>query len=253
MSRFDSYLICTSPRSGSTLLCKLLAATGIAGNPNSYFHRPSIADWLAHFDLASDASMPERDRLAAIFRAAIARGSLDTGVFGLRLQRHSFEFFIQKLAVLHPEPATDLKRLEAAFGRTLFIHLTRLDKVRQAVSYVRAEQTGLWHKAPDGTELERLAPPGAPAYDAEKIRACYETLLAYDRGWMNWFAAQGIEAFRMEYEALSSDPRGSLRKLLAELGLNGDVASGAAPGVARMADEISEEWVARFHREYDIA
>ncbi|HBF29284.1 Stf0 family sulfotransferase, partial [Rhizobium sp.] len=31
MAKFSSYVICTSPRSGSTLLCKLLAATGISG------------------------------------------------------------------------------------------------------------------------------------------------------------------------------------------------------------------------------
>lgn len=134
MPKFDSYVICTSPRSGSTLLCKLLAATGISGNPGSYFHRPSIAEWLAYFEPAADASRPEADILATIFRAAIAKGSGDTSMFGLRLQRHSFDFFVQKLAVLHPERSSDLQRIEAAFGQTLFLHLTRLDKVEQAVS-----------------------------------------------------------------------------------------------------------------------
>ncbi|WP_425081109.1 Stf0 family sulfotransferase [Ruegeria arenilitoris] len=33
MNDFDSYLICRTPRSGSTLLCQLLAATGCAGKP----------------------------------------------------------------------------------------------------------------------------------------------------------------------------------------------------------------------------
>lgn len=91
MPKFDSYVICTSPRSGSTLLCKLLAATGISGNPGSYFHRPSIAEWLAYFEPAADASRPEADILATIFRAAIAKGSGDTSMFGLRLQRHSLQ------------------------------------------------------------------------------------------------------------------------------------------------------------------
>jgi LPS sulfotransferase NodH len=30
MAKYDSYVICTSPRSGGTLLCKLLAAVGVA-------------------------------------------------------------------------------------------------------------------------------------------------------------------------------------------------------------------------------
>src|SRR5215210_6559319 len=32
-----SYLVCATPRSGSTLLCELLASTGIAGRPAEYF------------------------------------------------------------------------------------------------------------------------------------------------------------------------------------------------------------------------
>lgn len=29
----EAYVICTAPRSGSTLLCRMLGATGIAGQP----------------------------------------------------------------------------------------------------------------------------------------------------------------------------------------------------------------------------
>jgi len=32
-----SYLICPTPRSGSTLLCEPLEGTGIAGRPDEYF------------------------------------------------------------------------------------------------------------------------------------------------------------------------------------------------------------------------
>jgi trehalose 2-sulfotransferase len=195
MAKYDSYIICTSPRSGSTLLCKLLAATGVAGNPDSYFHRPSISDWLADLGLTPEPSVPERDLLDAIFRAAIARGTLDTGIFGLRLQRHSFDFFTEKLAVLCPEHSNDAERIQAAFGRTLFVHLTRRDKVAQAVSYVKAQQTGLWHAAPDGTELERLSPPQEPAYNEGEIRTRFEEVTAHDHRWEGWFAALEIDPF----------------------------------------------------------
>jgi LPS sulfotransferase NodH len=63
----ESYIICTPPRSGSTL-----AATGVAGNPDSYFHRPSISDWLADLGVTRKGSVPERELLEAIFRTAIA-------------------------------------------------------------------------------------------------------------------------------------------------------------------------------------
>lgn len=195
----------------------------------------------------------EADILATIFRAAIAKGSRDTGMFGLRLQRHSFDFFVQKLAVLHPEGSGDLQRIEAAFGRTLFLHLTRLDKVEQAVSLVKAEQTGLWHAAPDGTELERTAPPSAPVYNSDEIRTWYERFAAYDRAWNDWFEMQGIEPFRIAYEALSADPLGSLRKVLSRLGLKCGAASGITPGVEKLADATNHEWATRFRLEHNIA
>lgn len=249
MPQFSSYILCTSPRSGSTLLCKLLSATGISGNPGSYFHRPSLSEWLSYFNLNLEPTLSETDVLEAIFQAAMAKGSLDTGVFGLRLQRHSFDFFMEKLRILHPHHANDRERVEAAFGRTLFIHLTRLDKVEQAVSCVKAEQTGLWHVAPDGTELERVAPPAEPVYDAAKIRANYEDFTRFDLGWAQWFEEQDIAPLRITYDALSADPAGHLRIILEALGVDGNAANGVVPGVAKLADATNRDWAARFREE----
>jgi LPS sulfotransferase NodH len=253
MAKYDSYVICTSPRSGSTLLCKLLAATGVAGKPESYFHHPSISDWLAYLGVTPDVSIPERGVLSAVFRSVIAKGSLETGVFGLRLQRHSFEFFAQKLAVLHPGLPNDLQRFEAAFGRSLFVHLARENKVDQAVSYVRAHQTGLWHRAPDGTELERLSPPREPYYDADEIRARFDEMIALDLEWESWFRSEGIDSLRIAYGSLSADPIGTVRSLLNRLGLDREATNGVEPGVAKLATEISKEWAARFRSERDDA
>jgi len=37
LSSIDAYLICGTPRTGSTLLCDLLPSSEIAGRPESYF------------------------------------------------------------------------------------------------------------------------------------------------------------------------------------------------------------------------
>jgi hypothetical protein len=44
-SPFASYVLCGTPRSGSTLLCEMLAATGVAGRPNSYFRQEDVEAW----------------------------------------------------------------------------------------------------------------------------------------------------------------------------------------------------------------
>ncbi|WP_246329243.1 Stf0 family sulfotransferase [Chthonobacter rhizosphaerae] len=248
-----SYVICTSPRSGSTLLFKMLAATGIAGRPASYFFGPSLEDWLDDLGIAPEESSWERDRLEAAFRVARLKGSGSNGVFGLRLQGHSHGFFCEKLAVLHPEGATDRERFERAFGPTLFVHLMRRDKVDQAVSYLKARQTGLWHVAPDGTELERLAPHGEPRYDHDAIQACIDMMVGYDRGWTDWFVQEGIEPVRVSYDDLSADPNGTLRHVLECLGLEPTAADGVTPGVAKLADRVNRDWVARFRAEQGYA
>ena len=249
MPRFASYVICTSPRSGSTLLCRLLAATGVSGNPGSHFHRPDIEAWLRSFSLERLEGESERDCLFRILEAAKAKGSLDTGMFGLRMQRGSFPFFISRLGMMFPEAASERARIESAFGPTLFIHLTRLDKVEQAVSCERARQTGLWHRARDGSDIERLEPVSAAGYDGRVLRAQYDEFIAFDRAWEAWFAAEGIVAHHITYEALSAAPAETLADLLDALGLSRDHAEGIKPDIAKLADAISREWVARFRAE----
>lgn len=247
---YDSYIVCTSPRSGSTLLCSLLTAVGIAGNPKSYFHDSSIDEWLHYFDLAPDASLSERDTLKKIFKAAITLGSNSNGIFGLRLQYFSFEFFRQKLTVLHPELMTDTERVKAVFGNTLYIHLTRQNKVEQSVSYVKATQTGLWHAAPDGTELERLSPPQELQYDGDEILKQIEEMSAYDQGWTEWFATEQIIPLQVKYETLSENPIETLCMILDKLGLNSASANEVEISVGKLADQTSDDWVNRFRSEY---
>jgi trehalose 2-sulfotransferase len=154
--------------------------------------------------------------------------------------------------VLYPEQKSDVARIEAAFGPTLFIHLTRPDKVEQAVSCVKALQTGLWHIAPDGTELERLAPPRQPVYKADDLRFTYNQFISFDLGWQHWFEIQNLKPLRITYDALSADPIGTLKMILQELGLSTQAAHGVVPGVAKLADATNREWAARFRAEARI-
>ncbi|MTH97981.1 Stf0 family sulfotransferase [Roseibium sp. RKSG952] len=252
MPAYDSYVICTSPRSGSTLLCKLLSATGISGDPGSYFHEPSLCEWCTYFGLERDSGDTEHALLSRIFQAAIAKGRGPTDTFGVRLQRHSFAFFTEQLARLCPGHGSDAGRFAAAFGRTLFIHLTREDKIAQAVSFVKAEQTGLWHRAPDGTELERLAPPKDPIYDNHVLKAVHDRFQAYDRDWTAWFEQQGIAPLRIAYEELAKHPVATLRTVLSALGLPADAAAGVEPAVARLSDETSRDWTRRLRADLDL-
>ena len=118
MTDYASYMICTAPRSGSTLLCRLLAETGVAGRPASHFHEPSLAEWTRRLDVDPAADASEGEIVEACIQAALARGRSDNGLFGLRLQRPSFAFFFSNLALVHSDGASERPRFEGVFGRT---------------------------------------------------------------------------------------------------------------------------------------
>lgn len=224
----------------------------MAGKPESYFFGNSLEGWIDDLDLAVSKGSSERSIVEAGFRSAIGKGRGGTDIFGLRLQAHSRAFFLEKLAVLHPDASTDMERFQRAFGPTLFVHLTRSDKIDHAVSYTKAKQTGLWHMASDGSELERNGPPQEPVYDVARLRDCFETMTRYDHEWNDWFIREAIEPLRLSYNDLSLDPLGSLRCVLEKLGLGPDAAQGVSPDVKKVADSISKDWVARFRAELAV-
>lgn len=247
--RYDAYIICTSPRSGSTLLTQLLRSSGVAGYPRTPFHKSSVLEWAKMKEIDLGPSTVERDRVRAALRAARAVGRDAQGLFGTRLQRHSFRYFIDDLNAAYPDCRSDVERIEAAFGKTLFVHLTRADKLAQAVSVVRATQTGLWHMAPDGREIERLSPAADPVFDAKAIREELRQFEAYDRDWRAWFAEQGIAPLEIQYDALSADPIGVLRSVLKALNVDPSKADGVDIGVKKLADDLSADWMARYQAE----
>lgn len=249
MKQFRSYVICTSPRSGSTLLCRLLREVGHAGFPDSHFHEPNLDEWLGCYGFRKEQFRTSKDALTAVFQAALDYGRGTSEIFGLRLQRHSFDFFMEQLNVLYPYLPDDKSRLIAAFGETLFIHLTRESKLDQAISYVKATQSGLWHLAPDGTEIERLSEPKEPVYDAAAISSQLQLFERMEAGWRAWFRNEGIEPLRVTYEELSAAPNMTLARVLEALGLEHEQIAAIAPPTVKLADTTNREWAERFQQE----
>ncbi|OBQ69724.1 Stf0 family sulfotransferase [Mesorhizobium erdmanii] len=243
---FDAYIICGTPRTGSTLLCKLLASTGTSGDPHSFYRRQDLSEWAEEWKLPDRDTMGELEFDTAYLDAAITAGKGGTGVFGLRLMRENLDELSAILDRIFPGLASDAARFTKAFGRILYIHLSRENKLAQAVSLIKAQQTGLWHVAPDGTEIERVAPPQEPQYDFERIKGELAALEAYDAAWNIWFAAQGLTPLRIGYERLSANPAAALLGICEALGVRSPNAEDIRPGVAKLADETSLDWMRRY-------
>src|SRR5690349_5494217 len=131
-----SYFICTTPRSGSYLLCEALISSGLAGRPSEYFlptfEKLFSGEW---------GTWTYREYLERLFQETATQN----GVFGAKVHWASMHPLLEKLGQF-PEwrgvPAKDV--LNQAFHNPRFIWLTRRVKVRQAISYSKAMQTGIW-------------------------------------------------------------------------------------------------------------
>ncbi|MDB5660593.1 MAG: hypothetical protein JWS10_3208 [Cypionkella sp.] len=129
-----SYIICGTPRSGSTMLCDMLTATGVAGAPDSFFMSEVDPVWAAVWGLPSRGGSSREVYAASYLRAAIKAGTGETAVFGLRLMQKDLADLLRMIAVVYLSEPSDAARLRAAFGEVRYIHLSREDKLAQAVS-----------------------------------------------------------------------------------------------------------------------
>jgi len=240
-------IICATPRSGSTMLCDLMKATGVCGAPESWFRHESIDHFITDFGMTTPRDAPSFD--ADYLTAAVRAGRNGSDTFGLRLMWPTVPELSDWLGRLFPGLENDAARYERAFGPAHYIFLSRRDHVAQAVSRLKAEQSGLWHRNGDGSERERVGPHRAPVYDRTALARYVEESVDANRGWEDWFVQNGISSFRLAYENLVANPETMLQELLAATGRDPSRAAGVAPATAMLADEESQAWVTRFRAE----
>lgn len=235
----DSYLICATPRTGSTLLCGLLDSSGVAGHPASYFNHRSLDDYADDWRI----SRPRDGRIDEAFvQAALAVGRTPNGVFGGRVMAESMPELTSGLAAAAAVSApTDVDLLSSHFGRLGFVHLRRHDVVAQAVSYAKSLQTHFWHPG------EAVLPGGQePHYDEELIGRLVTTIEESEAYWARWFATHGIAPCEVTYEELAADPLRTARRVLDHLGLTVPPDRQLVVGHHRQADQVNADWTTKF-------
>jgi LPS sulfotransferase NodH len=231
----DSFLVCATPRSGSTLLCGLLESSGVAGHPASYFDPRGLQEHAEKWGVIR----PSDGRIDDVYiRAALAAGRTSNGVFGGRVMAETLPGLLGDLRAMAEPGASDLDLLTAQLGRLGFVHLRRTDVVAQAVSWARSLQTHFWHPG------EVMAPGGTdPRYDEELIGELVARLETLEADWATWFADEEIAPYEVTYEELAEEPPGTASKILSWLGLQVPGARELTTTHQRQADHINEEWI----------
>jgi LPS sulfotransferase NodH len=225
-------------RSGSNLLSDGLRETGRAGRPNQFF-LPAFENYFQDRQ-GLDRAIPFADYVQAIVRGT----STSNEVFGFKLMAWYLGDFLARLrqtGVFGKSDTNDLALLQDAFPRLGFIHIARRDKLRQAISKARAVQTGLWKVQP-GREEAALA-----EFDRELIDRSLREAEEEERIWQEFFAANNLQPFRVEYEELCANYEATVRAVLQFLQISLPRRKRISqPVTKRQSDAISAEWERRY-------
>lgn len=240
-------LVCSHPRSGSTLLGEAITRAGGLGAPLEYFHRgyrPKLQDRLNATSLDD-------------YVAAVRRCRTDpSGVFSVKLFWQDLEELAGERFASDQPPFGQLAAGDRAayswiieivrdlFPNPTFVHLARKDRVRQAVSALMAEQTGEWRSFQEGGRDGA----GAPAYQFERLQRLIGFGDYCHRHWRALFDVLDVQPYALTYEALDADYAGTVGPLLQYLGA---AAPPAAPRLRRQSDAASEALVLRFLKDED--
>jgi LPS sulfotransferase NodH len=112
-------------------------------------------------------------------------------------------------------------RIEEYFGSTLYVFLKRRCVVSQAISYVRAAQTGQWARR-SREEVSSVV----PVYDEAEIRIAIEGLARSYELWATFFNVSKIAPIHMWYEDLVEEPDRELQIIASRCGLEVSRAAG---------------------------
>jgi trehalose 2-sulfotransferase len=235
-SPVSSYVVCSTPRSGSGLLCRGLASTGVLGAPLEYLnpvHRGILSErWGCGTDL--------RAYVAALHGH---RSSPDR-VFGIKVHW-------EQLVTTRGEASGSLRDLftwdvpdgllSALFPNPVFVRIIRMDLDRQAVSLWRAQHSNVWSVA---TDDESHRDGHRAPYSFDGIERCRRLIEVGESCWDRLLRRAGADPLVVTYEQVTSAFRPTVALVARHIrpGFEVDV---TPPSTRAMADEYSGQLLGR--------
>jgi trehalose 2-sulfotransferase len=286
MTADRTYLVCATPRSGSTLVCQALKKTGVAGRPDEYFEalrhsgrprRPeeyfigvddkSIFDQLGERNIGDDplprSPLWSRTAYDRYMEWAMETGTTPNGVFAAKLMWGYVGDFVSLLRNIPRYRDLPLAQLlPEVFPDLTYVRVVRANKIRQAVSLWKAVQTATWREEEARREprLDDLdEEPDSPPYrsfledNLPQLRFHYraiahllEQILVEEASWDAFFEHCGVRPLLVLYENFAADPQASTLSILDRLGLEAPSDLNLEPRMRRQSDGINDDWVRRF-------
>ena len=187
------YSVAFTMRSGSNQICEYLSQNK-CGNPTELFQN-GITDWNGTCD----------NEIESLIRTVSQHTR--RSVFGSKMTHDQRALLDEQLR----SAISDYRNLNDIFPNHRWIWLIRRDKIRQAISLCRAEESGVWvgHR-------EMLSPK--IKYNYRRILSRIMRLYAADLAWKTYFEKHSIVPYIIYYEQFFTDLPTNLAKLLQYIG-----------------------------------
>ena len=228
-STISSYMLCTAPRCGGTLLASLLYESDVMGVPHEYFHIEDVAE-----NLCERWGFTRPVKTTEYFDEVLKRRTGPNGVFGLKT--HFSQIY----------PLLGQKSVQKLLGSTKsFVHVTRKDVLAQAVSYAIAHQSRSW---------STLHTTRADAqYDSGLVNQFLEEILMQSLQWQRFFTINKISAIEISYEDILEDPNRVCHQICESMDIKTahDFSIKKSP-LKQQTTTQNTEWIDRFRSEKKI-
>ena len=197
----SNYLILSSPRSGSTLLSRMLYETKMAGDPLEYFNPPI---WKIGCRRFNNPHMPMLDFLAAIKRYRTS----SNGVFGMKLH------FLQFLQAFQ---STQINQDMINFlqNANQLIWIKRKNKIYQAISQAIAIQSNVW-----SSEDPQFEKSKAVSVNNQLITNCLMSITFDELGWQKTLDSLKLNYLEVWYEDLAENYTAESQRVLNYLNIS---------------------------------
>ena len=185
----------------------------------------------------------EIDDFADYARQIVVEHAAPNGVFGTKMHWRQFRFFLRQMRRSGRFAGLDDAAIvREVFGDVRYVHMTREDRLAQAISEEIADQSKAWSRRSDQARTERKL-----RFDPVAIRDKVERARQWEDSWEGYFRRHGIEPLRVSYEKLVSDYVGTMTRAFEYLGAD-RTAGIPKPQLERQSDERNEKWRQRYQR-----
>ncbi|MEQ9619228.1 MAG: Stf0 family sulfotransferase [Deltaproteobacteria bacterium] len=232
-----TYIVASSRRTGSTMLCELLKKTGVLGYPDEY-----ISERLS---VLTEQGMINP---GYVLEGVLKINQTPNGVFGIKVHWSSLQKFNQKT---YPELDENQQQLfKDLLDNSAYVFLSRRNKLRQAISDWRAINTGIFHIRRNIKNSVKKQHNKKLHYDYSRLKRHLINFVKNDEDWRSFFKKKKIQPIEIIYEDMIKTPEEAVNRVLNYLS-ESHAHADFTPDTEKQSDEFTEEIYEKFTRDLE--